>query len=374
MAVLLSGLALRLHEAKGDLPAPSSNESKTTPPLSAQLKQAAPALPAISTPLDTEEEVDRLYRLGDWKRLASALADWAGKDPEAAICWSSRLPQDHSQVAIRAIMCGWMQADPYKAARWFIAHEPSCAYNTDLAQLIADSGSWELTLELLTTTRIGTNPSNNAQAILKPWAERNYRELMMRIDTLPNLEEQAVAAAMVTGAMAKEDPASALAWINGYASMHDLGRGLALELIVSATTPENRAQIDSWLDQAQTSPEFLKAYQAMVVANAETDPERSYHWLQKIIETGTPTYGISYICYQSTLSSPRLIAVYETTPDAGARDFLITNVVKRWARQSPGEAMQYVLQSKTLSEAGRARAIQAVNKIINDAPLAQAPR
>jgi hypothetical protein len=305
-------------------------------------------------------DVLALYAAGSWLDLESKLGEWAHRDPEAALQWALQLNPDHKLPALDIVVGKWIQVNPRKALQWVASNLPEFAQRDSFHSEIVASGSWELTIQALDLVRKDHKPSLASENILKKWAVRDYRTLMVHIDTLPSRTEQFMAVTAITGAMAKEDPMAALAWVTGYAPTKSFNLSAPLAQIISSTTESNRAQIESWFNNALYTPAIASGYRELAYTYGAKDPARTYYWLQKLAEHGEVTSAASFISGSSTLSSSQKISLLESIDDSQIREGMIMNVVRKWGSASPDEAINYLSQSKAISEDTRTKAILAL--------------
>lgn len=263
---------------------------------------------ALRASLDAEKSP-----LARFKLALNHLEAWVARDPRGALDWlKSQPPSDRRDEVIRMALNQFSETDAKSAADWAMAN--------------------------LT----GAELNNSLIAIAEHWAEENGNEAARWFLSQPDTRERDAAIENLFFAWATNEPAAALAFVNGDASLGELTPTLLRASLAAWAKSDPLAAVAASLEMSRkrNDPDQF----ANTLANwATVDLEGSSKWLSDHVPAGAERLAAAkelaeIYAQQSPADGVLWLGNLNSGPERNAAaDALVTG----WSRSGPAEAADW---------------------------------
>ncbi|MGA2052251.1 MAG: hypothetical protein ABSH19_02950, partial [Opitutales bacterium] len=208
--------------------------------------------------------------------VSNVFEAWSAKDPAAALAAISQLPtgQDVRGNALTAVIENMMAQDPQSALSALVSQRFG-AYSNDVIQSLYG--------ELAKV-----NPSATAAAALN----------------LPTSSLRNAVMASVAGSWAAQDPAGALAWVNGLPLMPDSLRNAVMTSVAESWAAQDPAGALAWANGLPAGQAKNDAVKSVIDTMSEQDPSGAAAYLLQLPDSSNREAILGQVTYNWAQSDP----------------------------------------------------------------------
>jgi hypothetical protein len=167
---------------------------------------------ARSSPTESAAELQSLpSSSGRNFALAAIGAEWASRDPQAALAWAQRLTLEANRDnVVESAFARWEQSDPAAAAEWLVAQPVAAPIDRLIAQVIADRRVTETNLSAALTLAESISDSRlrcqGLESVARRWSKADPEAAARYISTHAMLSSEEKARILRWLQSPEEDP------------------------------------------------------------------------------------------------------------------------------------------------------------------------
>jgi len=261
---------------------------------------------------------------------------WVEEDPAAALAHATGREGKGRRTAISVVLSAWGAKEPYEAIAWMEQHgnKPESRSGAYAALQAIARDDPAAALALFEKYGASLMPGHNSSFLYAIWAEQDSQAAAAAVMAIPTAQARDNALQAVAMSWANRDPQAAWEWGNQLERARD--RDAVLRSVISAVVGDgDTVRAIAFLETMAPGKGRSSALQRIVSSLAETDPEGAYEFVKSQGVNGTDRQAFSSLFYQWARTDPA--RAFEV-----ARDDL-----------APGDARNSAIQSILSEMAGR---------------------
>lgn len=335
----------------------STNSAESLPDDGALSPSGNPQKPhdAPAASSDIEAELQRIAGL-PWgpdaeKQLQKVLAQWAQRDPAAALAYAMSLESRRAgSAAVNTLLAQWAQSDPAAALDWFtqaLASQPQLLAGA-ASSLFAKIAKADPNLALRYVWQLPQkNIINQAlDAIVNQMMANDQKDqLLQYFNAMNDSAAQSTLAKVMVNQWATYYPEMTAQWISGLAD--PAVRRYAAMALIATWGYDNPARAAQWVAGLPKDQDWGPEVNRMIEIWAKDYPDKASAWLATLSPpSASLDPAVRQLVRTVMHNNPEgAMAWAHALSATGERHQLMQQVGAAWMKQDPSRASAYIISS-----------------------------
>jgi hypothetical protein len=276
--------------------------------------------------------------------------------------------------ALEGAVAGWAMEEPGDAVNWVWGAGEARSRRSSLLKAIIGQAADDGSLRELARVLADLKPKNgndhgdraiSIRSLSEKWATLNRDTAVKWIDSIPAGDALTRRDALIGAltVLAGEDPATYAAWAAAHASAGPERAAAVGAAVAKWVETRPVGEVETWLRGMDRTPDLDAAYAKVATAKVNDDFAGALELGAGLTDSGTAilTAGLFAARTEPALV-PERFQQAEAMAAGRFRSALLQSMATKWARSSPGAAVDHITNSPNLGDEERQKLLRAIER------------